>query len=163
MKRILTLALAAALAVAPAAYADEKDDRIAALEEQVATLEERVTALEAIFTLDAGSESTDAVFYLTNESGSTQDGSTIVIYGASPDDMLQIGMNAENMDGSLQTYIYIDGELATTEQLVDTMTSLTLTGDALAAGDHTVRAVQYAGNDEAGDITFEQTAGYRVE
>lgn len=161
MKKALLLALMICLTAVPI-YADEKDDRIAALEEKVAELEERIAAIEAIFTMDF---ETSGEFYIENESGSTEYGEDVILY-VSPDhenDVYSLGITSYGLDGSILTYIYVDDELNTKEQLSDTMTSISISGDALSEGKHKVKAVQYADNDEGGEILYEKTEEYEVQ
>ena len=161
MKKALLLTLVICLTAVPI-YADEKDDRIAALEEKVAELEERIAAIEAIFTMDF---ETSGEFYISNESGSTEYGDEIILY-ASPEhenDITSLGITSYGLDGSILTYIYVDDELNSKEQLADSMSSIYISGDALSEGKHKVKAVQYADNDEGGEILFEKTEEYEVK
>ena len=70
-------------------------------------------------------------FYLVNESGSTKDKESIEVMAEKDTSLLQIGIETEGIDGSLVSYIYIDGKLATKEQLSDSQASLDLSEDFL--------------------------------
>ena len=100
-------------------------------------------------------------FGVVNESGSTLEGQDIVIYVEDPDnEMISIGYEGWDMDGSALSYIYIDGMLNTKEQVSDTQGTLTLTGDELEPGEHTVELVQYLDDDTANEVVTYKTAAY---
>lgn len=101
-------------------------------------------------------------FYLVNESGSTKDKESIEVMVEKDTSLLQIGIETEGIDGSLVSYIYIDGKLATKEQLSDSQASLDLSEDFLKPGDHQVVLKQYPDNDEKADPVTVKVANYKV-
>ena len=162
MKKAVIAAVIACMMITPV-YADEKDDRIAAMEEKVADLETRIEAIESLFLMD--SSTGEAAFYLINESGSTADDDEIIVYAAPEHDydMIGLGISTSGFDGSQLTYIYVDDELLQKDQLSNTSTDIMLTGSALDEGAHTVKAVQYADDSESGDILLEMSEKYTVK
>lgn len=104
----------------------------------------------------------DGTFYLINESGTTENGNIIVIYADKDTVMTQIGADTLGFDGSLLSYIYIDGMETSKEQLADSQTSITLEKDALAVGVHVVECVQYENNDTDGSVITYKSGSYEV-
>ena len=110
----------------------------------------------------------DGSFYLTGPSGSTENGDEIILY---PDKdtfpHAYVGYELLDMDGSVQTYIYVDGVEMDKQQVGDGYESSIDFGDeelwAITDGEHTVEAVQYADNDTSKDMTFYRSAKYTVK
>ena len=69
-----------------------------------------------------------------------------------------------DMDGSIQTFIYLDGyEMDRVQAGAGYQASLMLVEQwEVAEGMHKVEAVQYAENDPANEMTFYRTAEYKV-
>ena len=110
----------------------------------------------------------DGSFYLTGPSGSTENGDEIVLYPEM--DMwphASVGIELWDMDGSIQTFIYVDGvELDKKQVGAGYQGSLDFDDDSLWAiteGEHKVEAVQYADNDPANDMTFYRSVAYTVK
>ena len=76
--------------------------------------------------------------------------------------MTQIELRTEGLSAVSNSYIYIDGMLNTDQQLGDSQLTLTLTGDALAPGEHTIAVVQYDGDAPGGTITTYKSTSYAV-
>ena len=78
-----------------------------------------------------------------------------------------VGYELWDMDGSVQTYIYVDGVEMDKQQVGDGYESSIDFGDeelwAITDGEHTVEAVQYADNDTSKDMTFYRSAKYTVK
>lgn len=102
-------------------------------------------------------------FYLVNESGTTENGDPIVIYDGGDTQLMQIGLNTTDFDGSKLTYVYIDGELATKEQYGDSQSSLDLESKHLKPGTHQVVLKQYENDDENTDPVTVKFANYEVK
>ena len=103
-------------------------------------------------------------FGLVNESGSTLEGNSVVVYVEDPYmEIISIGIDARGMDGSVLTFIYIDGVLNTKEQLGDTSISTYLQETELSEGDHIVEAVQYENDDPAAAVKTYKSAVYTVK
>lgn len=102
--------------------------------------------------------------YLSTAGGTTEDGTIPVIYCAPDTIIKQIGINSSGYDGSMLTYIYIDGMLNAKEQLADTQSSIDLQGDSLSVGIHTVEVVQYTGDFPSADaVSTYQTMQYEIK
>lgn len=83
----------------------------------------------------------------------------------SEDDMLiQIGIDYENFDGSLETYVYINEIFYIKEQVGElSQSSLDLTEDNLKSGDYTVTAIQFTDNDPTKEPVTMTEAKYKIE
>lgn len=166
-QKLLAILLACCLTAVPVC-AEDLEQRVADLEEKVSILEQKMSAFEKMFLSSGGAPTSShsektPVFYLTGQSGSTENGDAIIIYSnGDPRNMESIGFETKNFDGSLLTYIYIDDVLTDKEQCRDMYSSIYITGDALAFGEHTVTFKQYADNDESGEVLFEQSETYEV-
>jgi len=106
----------------------------------------------------------DGTILLSTAGGTSEDGNIPAVF-AEKDLMLeQIGLDAENFDGSKLSYIYIDGMLNTKEQLGEmTQTTLTLEADALKEGTHKVEVVQYDNDESTGNAITYKTASYEIK
>lgn len=102
-------------------------------------------------------------FYISTQSGTSEDGNTPFELISSDTTVSQIGFGSSGMDGSKITYIYIDGMLNTKEQLSDSQGSLDLTGDLLKAGTYKVEAVQFEGDEPSGTIVTYKSASYEIK
>lgn len=109
-----------------------------------------------------GEEVGNGSFYVITASGSSEDGTVPVLY-TTKDSITQIGIEGWDMDGSLKSYIYVDGILNTTEQLANTQCTLTINGSDFETGTYKVECVQYAENDENGEIVFYRSADLKIE
>ena len=106
----------------------------------------------------------DGTFGIINESGSTLAGADVVVYVGNPKtDYIQIGYESHDFNGGALTYIYIDGVLNTKEQLGESQGTLELKKDALEEGTHLVEAVQFEGDDSAGEVKTYKSTEYTVK
>lgn len=163
--------------------ADEKDDKIADLEARVEKLESLYEELEErIIRLeeenpeedksnepvlndnnDNEESSSDQSFYIVNQSGSSKDGITPIIYtNGDSRNMISMNIGYNQFDGRLLTYIYVDNVLVKTSQISNGQTYVMLTGDQLTEGTHTITLIQYVDNDEEGKIIFGGSEEYEV-
>ncbi len=108
--------------------------------------------------LIGGQETGEGTIYLINESGDTKEGTPIKIIDKDYQ-ALQIGLESEGMDGSKETYIYLDGQEITKEQMSDTQTVLQLEKEHLSKGEHNVEAIQKDGE----SVVFYRLMKYEVE
>lgn len=165
MKRIFAIALAAVVLMSSPVFATE--DRIAELEKRIAELEQRIEVLESYFETETEivvDDPNGPNFYLVNGSGTTENGNKVIIYlGNPPKSSDIVGYRAKKFDGSLKSYIYIDGDLVETLQLADTQAAISLTDSALALGEHEVTVKQFPNNDESAEPCLVQTEVYVVE
>ena len=110
------------------------------------------------------SDTGNGTFGVVNESGSSLDGAEVVVFVENPKtDLIQIGFESQEFDGSCLTFIYIDGALYTKEQLGETQGTLTLVKDALAEGKHLVEAVQFENDEPDGTVKCYKSAPYTVK
>ena len=100
--------------------------------------------------------------YLTGPGGDTKEGDTVQLF-VSPDTvMMDIGIDAEGMDGSKLSYIYVDGNLVQKEQMSDYQGSITLKDNLLDPGVHQVTVKQYDNNSEDGAVVFQHAMQYEI-
>lgn len=107
-------------------------------------------------------------FYITSPSGSTENGDEIILYPEMNTwPHADIGIEFWDMDGSVQTFLYVDGiEMDKHQVGAGYQGSISFDDDslwAITSGDHKVEAVQYADNDPAGEMTFYRSAVYTVK
>ena len=169
MKKILVfcLSLSMIFAFVSCGGGSSEDSQTA---DQEKTTEEAAPATEVTKDLteadyeDVGNGS----FYLTGPSGSTENGDEIVLYPEMDTwPHAYVGIELWDMDGSVQTFIYVDGVEMDKQQVGDGYQgSIDFDDDSLWAiteGEHKVEAVQYADNDPSNDMTFYRSATYTVK
>lgn len=125
-----------------------------------------VSSSEATADQFAGqSETGDGTFDLANESGNTAEGADIVVYYDAETFPTAVGIYTEDINGGLLSYIYVDGQLVTSEQLGTTQTSIELQDVpvAITEGTHTVQLVQYDTDDEGGNIVTFKSQDYTLK
>lgn len=158
-KKLFTTCLAATLALTLVACSNNKPEN-AKEENKVANtapVEDAKTA--SVEETEVG----QGTFYLENESGTTENGDPIVIYDGGDTQLMQIGLNTADFDGSKLTYVYIDGELVTKEQYGDSQSTLDLESKHLKEGTHQVVLKQYENDDETTDPVTVKFASYEVK
>ena len=108
----------------------------------------------------------DGTPYLSSPSGNSLDGEEVFIYRKDNDLLKTIGVGGKDFNGSLITYIYIDGDLSTKEQMGE-MCEYTLD---LAAGEkpfeigkHKVEFVQFEDNDPEKPVITYKKAEYEIK
>lgn len=100
--------------------------------------------------------------YIKTAAGTSEGGAVPSLSVAKGTSMTQIELRTEGLSAGSNSYIYIDGMLNTDQQLGNSQLTLTLTGDALAPGEHTVAVVQYDGDAPGGTITTYKSTSYAV-
>ncbi|TQO56381.1 hypothetical protein [Paraclostridium bifermentans] len=101
---------------------------------------------------------------LSTTGGTTENGNTPVVFVGQDTLLEQIGLSAENFDGSKLSYVYIDGMLNTKEQLGEmTQTTITLQDNSLKEGKHKVEVVQYDNDEQTGNPITYKVATYEVK
>jgi len=79
---------------------------------------------------------------LSTAAGTSENGNTPVLFVSEEDILIQIGMDAENFDGSKQSFVYVDKMFSNTEQFGElTQTSVNLQESMLKPGIHTVSVI----------------------
>lgn len=127
---------------------------------------ESSSAVESVVDRFAGQEEIgEGSFDLINQSGSTADGADIVIYYDANTVPASVDVSTADINGSLLSYIYVDGQLITSEQLGTSQTAIELqdTPIAIKEGKHTVQLVQYDSDKEDGNITTFKTQEYTLK
>lgn len=122
-----------------------------------------VTAKEKDFDGSSYSDTGDGTFFISTAGGTSENGNTPVIYAEPDTSILQIGCDAEGMNGNALSYIYVDGILLDKMQLADTQSSLDLTPDQLSVGSHSVEVVQYENDDTSSNVITYKSASYEVK
>ena len=108
-------------------------------------------------------ETGSGAMYLNTAGGTSENGNLPVIYEPTDAVMDQIELDTTGFDGSMLSYIYIDGMLNSKEQLVDSQTSLTLEEDELKEGTHKVEVLQYENDEPSSSPVTYKTAQYEVK
>lgn len=109
------------------------------------------------------SEKGNGTMVLYGPSGSTENGKKLLFYLDKGTSITQFTLSARDFDGSLLSFVYIDGKLVSKEQLADTDQSIDMQGDSLKAGDHKVEVLQYEGNDPTKPYVTYKAASYEVQ
>lgn len=107
----------------------------------------------------------DGRFYIRNASGTTENGDEIVVYPSMDSyPFAYVDYELWDMDGSIQTFIYLDGyEMDRVQAGAGYQSSLMLVEQwEVIEGMHKVEAVQYAGNDPANEMTFYRSVEFKV-
>ena len=98
----------------------------------------------------------EGVMYISTAGGTSEDGNVPEITGGG---LIQIGVDTVDMDGSVCT-IYVDGmENAKINAGVRSQNTITIEGDAVEPGEHTVELVKL---DDAGEPVIYKVAQYKV-
>lgn len=100
---------------------------------------------------------------LSTPGGTSEGGKVPVLMVSKDDQIVQIGLNAMEFDGSKLSYIFVDGEEVAKEQLAETQTSIDLKGSALKAGKHKVEVVQFNNDKKDGKIITYKTSSYECK
>lgn len=101
---------------------------------------------------------------LSTTGGTTENGNAPVVFVGQDTLLEQIGLSAENFDGSKLSYVYIEGMLNTKEQLGEmTQTTITLQDNSLKEGKHKVEVVQYDNDEQTGNPITYKVATYEVK
>ena len=107
----------------------------------------------------------NGTLYVVGASGSTENGDEIVVY-PSMDSIPYgyVGYELWDMDGSVLTYVYVDGVEVDKHQIgAGYQSSVDLTEEwQITEGEHIIEAVQYADNDTTGEMTFYRSGKYTV-
>lgn len=112
--------------------------------------------------LPYGSDIGVGVMYVATPSGTSENGNIPVLLETKDVALDMISINTEEVDGSYWSFIYVDGVLDRKEQLAYSSATVSIQGTALEEGEHIVSIVQYASNEEGGDIITYKEAKYKV-
>lgn len=169
MKKILVLLMVAMMTISMAACgsnesSDSKEESATEAEPEV--VEEEVKTPERDLSEDDYEEIGNGTFNITGPAGSSEDGTEMVFY---PDmdsyPYADVGYELWDTDGSVLTYIYVDGIEQDKQQAgAGYQSSIMLTEEwQVTEGAHTVEAVQYKDNDTSGDMQFYRKQEYIIK
>lgn len=99
---------------------------------------------------------------LATAAGTTENGNVPKLTISKDTQLMQIEVDTNDLDRSAVTHIYVDGIENTKGNYGDSQNAISLTGDALKAGDHTVEVVQFKGDDASGEVVFYRKLSYQI-
>lgn len=99
---------------------------------------------------------------LATAAGTTENGNVPKLTIQKDTQLTQIEVDTKDLDRSAVTHIYVDGIENTKGNYGDSQNAISLTGDALKAGDHTVEVVQFKGDDVSGEVVFYRKLSYQI-
>ena len=106
----------------------------------------------------------EATITVSTPAGDSSNGNVPVLFVESDDILTQIGIDYENFDGNIETYVYINKIFYSKEQAGELMqSSLSLSENNLKPGDYTVTAVQFTDNDPTKEPVTVSEAKFKIE
>ena len=159
MKKAIAFAAAGALAITLAGCSggDQAEETSAAATSVESTVDEEAEAGNAVAESMAGDVG-PGTMYLSTAGGTSENGNVPQVASTPDMQVMQISLNYEGGDGTV-AQVYVDGEevdnINASEQLV---TSINLSGDMLAEGEHMVEVVAMDGD----EILIHKTARYEI-
>ena len=103
----------------------------------------------------------NGTIYVSTPGGTSENGAVPILYIAEDEFYTQISLDATDFDGSKLSYIYLDGKLATKEQLADTQMILELkTSEQLSEGTHKVEVLQFDNDETSGNVITYKTTSF---
>lgn len=99
---------------------------------------------------------------LSTAAGTTENGNVPKLTISKDTQLIQIEVDTKDLDRSAVTHIYVDGIENTKGNYGDSQNAISLSGDALKAGDHTVEVVQFKGDDVSGEVVFYRKLSYQI-
>jgi len=158
-KKIVGLVLAGVLALAMVGCSSSKGEN----NSNKNTTKEEVSSKKDI-PEGLNKEIGNGTVVLSTAEGTTENGNTPIVFVGQDTLLDQIGLSAENFDGSKLSYVYIDGMLNTKEQLGEmTQTTITLQDNSLKEGKHKVEVVQYDNDEQTGTPIIYKVVTYEVK
>ena len=158
-KKILGLVLVGVLALGMIGCSNSKEENKA---NENTTKEEVSSKKDIPSGLDK--EIGNGTIVLSTAGGTTENGNIPTVFVGQDTLLEQIGLSAENFDGSKLSYVYIDGMINTKEQLGEmTQTTITLQDNSLKEGKHKVEVVQYDNDEQTGNPITYKVATYEVK
>lgn len=145
MKKLAVIAMAAAVLLILAGCGGSSQSSAASSgSAEASSSQSSAKAFDGSAFADTG----EGTMYLRT-AGGTSEGGNVPEIAAKSNSIMQIEIDTEGMDGSVCT-VYVDGVENTTVNAGDrSQNALTLQGDALAAGTHTVELVKMDGDKPA--------------
>lgn len=106
----------------------------------------------------------DATITVSTPSGESGNGFVPVLFVSEDDSLVQIDIDYEGFDGSMETFVYINEIYYGTEQAGErTQSTLNLSEDNLKPGNYTVTAVQFTDNDPTKSPIILKETHYKIE
>lgn len=99
---------------------------------------------------------------LATAAGTTENGNVPKLTIQKDTQLTQIEVDTKDLDRSAVTHIYVDGIENTKGNYGDSQNAISLSGDALKAGDHIVEVVQFKGDDVSGEVVFYRKLSYQI-
>ena len=99
---------------------------------------------------------------LATAAGTTENGNVPKLTISKDTQLTQIEVDTKDLDRSAVTHIYVDGIENTKGNYGDSQNAISLSGDALKAGDHTVEVVQFKGDGASGEVIFYRKLSYQI-
>lgn len=99
---------------------------------------------------------------LATAAGTTENGNVPKLTIQKDTQLTQIEVDTNDLDRSAVTHIYVDGIENTKGNYGDSQNAISLSGDALKAGGHTVEVVQFKGDDVSGEVIFYRKLSYQI-
>lgn len=127
-----------------------------ATESTVVSVEDKFAGLEEI-----GNGS----LALVGVGGTTEDGNALTVFYDPNTVPTSFDLATTDIDGGTLSYIYVDGQLITKEQLGTSQHPVEIqdTPSAITEGTHVVELVQYSTGEEGGEITTFKTQQYDLK
>lgn len=99
---------------------------------------------------------------LATAAGTTENGNVPKLTISKDAQLTQIEVDTKDLDRSAVTHIYVDGIENTKGNYGDSQNAISLSGDALKAGDHTVEVVQFKGDGASSEVIFYRKLSYQI-
>ncbi|MFJ3389329.1 hypothetical protein [Lysinibacillus sp. NPDC086135] len=131
--------------------------------EQTKAKKEPVAA-ESKYPFPSASPIGNATIKVSTPAGDSSNGNVPTLFVDKDDAIVQIGVDYENFDGNLETFVYINKAYYSTEHVGElAQSSLDLSEDNLKPSEYTVTAVQFTDNDPTKEpINLTQTK-FKIE
>ncbi len=170
MKKLLVTTLISALLLSLSACgakeeAANNEPATTVLEEAKVDEEQQEDSITERYLPDSNySELGKGTAYLSTIGGGTSADGKIPVLFISPDITLtQIGLNTLDFNNDNLSFIYIDGNLLSKEQLGDSQINLDLENDNLSFDVHKVEIVQYENDDPTANMLTYKTASFEIK
>lgn len=107
----------------------------------------------------------EGTFNIGSPSGNTADGADVVVFYDPDTFPTDVSITTEGINGGLLSYLYADGELLDKQQLGHSMGGVELQSveSAVTEGKHVLQLVQYADDEEGGEIVTFKSQEYTVK
>lgn len=105
----------------------------------------------------------DGSMFISTNTGTSTYGRVPIIYIDEYTQTSTLHIYPEGFDGSMLSFIYVDGVEKSRESLYEISTSINLEGDALTIGKHKFEIIQYADDNPEGKVVTRKTAEYEVK